>query len=254
VSGRPYVLAETTWKDVRGTEFRVAVLPWGSTEAHNYHLPYSTDSVEAERLAIEAARQAWERGTRVVVLPPIPYGVNTTQLDIALTINMNPSTQLAVLADVVESLEQQGINRLVIFNGHGGNEFRGIIRELQPRTGVFLCTLNWWEVEDPATYFEEPGDHGGEMETSVMLHLTPDLVRSLGEAGPGSEKRVRIAAFRAGWAWAPRRWTQVSEDTGIGNPARATAGKGEKYAASVTGRVADFFTELAAADPDALYE
>jgi creatinine amidohydrolase len=254
VSGRPYVLAETNWKEVRDTEFSVAVLPWGSTEAHNYHLPYGTDTIEAERLANEAARQAWERGTRVVVLPPVPYGVNTTQLDIPLTINMNPSTQLAVLADVVESLEQQAVRRLVIFNGHGGNEFRGLIRELQPRTSVFLCALNWWQVEPPAAFFDEPGDHGGEMETSVVLHLVPDLVGPLSEAGDGRERRSRIAAFREGWAWTPRRWTQVSEDTGIGDPRGASAAKGGKYVAVVTARVADFLVELAAADPDDLYE
>ena len=66
---RPYVLAETNWKAVSATRFDVAVLPWGATEAHNYHLPYATDVIQCDHVAAEAARRAWERGTRSVVLP-----------------------------------------------------------------------------------------------------------------------------------------------------------------------------------------
>ena len=97
MAGRPYVLAETNWKDVRETEYDVAILPWGATEAHNYHLPYSTDVVQCDEIAAEAAKRAWAQGARPIVLPTVPFGVNTGQLDVKLDINMNPSTQLAVL-------------------------------------------------------------------------------------------------------------------------------------------------------------
>jgi creatinine amidohydrolase len=82
MAGRPYILAETNWKAVRETKFDVAILPWGATEAHNYHLPYGTDVIETEAIAAESARRAWERGARVLALPCIPFGVNTGQLDI----------------------------------------------------------------------------------------------------------------------------------------------------------------------------
>ena len=182
---RPYIIAESNWKSVRETEYRVAVLPWGATEAHNYHLPYATDIIEAEAVAAEAARLAWEAGARVAVLPAMPFGVNTGQLDIKLCINMNPSTQAAVLSDVASSLEGQGIHKLVILNGHGGNDFRAIIRELQPRTKVFLSSIDWYKCVDPRPFFDEPGDHAGELETSMVMHLAPSLVRPLSEAGPG---------------------------------------------------------------------
>ncbi|HJQ19236.1 MAG TPA: creatininase family protein, partial [Gemmatimonadaceae bacterium] len=94
---RSYVLAETNWKTTRETKYTVAILPWGATEAHNYHLPYGTDNVLSESVATRAAEQAWQRGARVIVLPTVPFGVNTTQLDIKLVINMNPSTQAALL-------------------------------------------------------------------------------------------------------------------------------------------------------------
>ena len=254
MSGRPYVLAEAAWGSVRETEYQVAVLPWGATEAHNLHLPYGTDIIESERLAIEAARIAWEKGARVAVLPCVPFGVNTGQLDITLCINMNPSTQAAVLSDVVASLEGQGVLKLVILNGHGGNDFRQMIRELQPHTPVFISTINWWQVVPASDYFAEPGDHAGELETSVMLHLASSLVQPLTEAGEGRERRPKIAAFREGWAWTPRPWTQVTRDTGIGNPAAATAEKGERYVSAVVGRIAELLVDLAAADTADLYD
>jgi creatinine amidohydrolase len=166
---------------------------------------------------------------------------------------MNPATQAALLADLVHAIEGQGIRKLVIFNGHGGNDFRQMIRELQARTGVFLATLNWYKVGDPKSIFSDHGDHAGELETSVMMHVAPRLVRPLSEAGDGSEKRWRITAMREGWAWAPRRWTQISADTGVGNPALATAEKGARFSADVTKHVADFLVELAAADMNDLY-
>lgn len=253
MSSRPWLLAEQTLPAVRRADYQLAVLPWGATEAHNYHLPYSTDNIECDALAAESARRAWERGTRAAVLPTVPFGVNTTQLDIPFTLNMNPSTQLALLGDLVQALEGQGVRKLVLFNGHGGNEFKAIIRELQPRTRVFLCTLNWWQVVDARAFFTDQGDHAGELETSVMQEIAPELVRPLSEAGDGAAKAWRVAAFREGWAWAPRQWTKVTADTGVGDPRAATAERGARFIASVCEKIAGFYEELAAADLDDLY-
>jgi len=251
---RPYLLNELTWKTVRAAPYEVAVLPWGATEAHNFHLPYSTDNVETEHIAGRSAERAWERGARVVVLPLVPFGVNTGQLDIPLCVNLNPSTQALMLRDVATALAGQGIPKLVILNGHGGNDFRQMIRELQAEVSLFLCTINWYQVVDPMSFFSDLGDHVGELETSVMLHVAPELVLPLSEAGPGAARRFKIAAFREGWAWAPRRWRQVTDDTGVGNPAAATAEKGRRYVDAVSGKIAEFLVELARADTGSMYE
>ena len=251
---RPFILDELTWKTVSGTRYEVAILPWGATEAHNFHLPYSTDNVETEKLAALAAERAWQKGAKVVVLPVVPFGVNTGQLDIPLCINMNPSTQALVLRDVAQSLAGQGISKLVVLNGHGGNDFRQMIRELQPRLSLFLCTINWFKVVDPKEFFSDLGDHGGELETSVMQQVAAELVRPLSEAGSGKARQFKIAGFREGWAWAPRQWTQVTDDTGVGNPAAATAEKGKRYVEVVSTKIADFLLELARADTTKLYE
>lgn len=251
---RPYVLAETTWKEVSASRYEVAVLPWGATEAHNLHLPYGTDTYQSEHIAAAAARIAWEAGTAVAVLPAVPFGVQTTQLDIPLCVNLNPSTQARVLRDIAESLAGQGIRKLVILNGHGGNDFKAIVRELQPKVDVFLCVLDWYRAVDPRPFFDTPGDHAGELETSVMMHLEPDLVRPLEEAGEGRERRWRVEAFRQGWAWAPRRWTQVTSDTGVGDPRGASTRKGASFVKAVADRVGLFLIELAAMDAADPYE
>jgi len=251
---RPYILAETTWKTVDPTPYDVAVLPWGATEAHNYHLPYATDTIQCDHVAARAAERAWAAGARVIVLPTVPFGVNTTQLDIKLCLNMNPSTQAALLADLVSALDGQGIHKLLILNGHGGNDFRQIIRELQPRTRVFLSSINWWSCVDVRQFVDEAGDHAGEAETSAMLHLAPELVRPLDEAGPGRARPSRLRGIRDGWVWAPRRWTQVTADTGIGNPSKSTAEKGAAYVGAAVERISGFLVELAALRLDELYE
>ena len=251
---RPYILAETNWKTVAATDYHVAVLPWGATEAHNYHLPYATDVMECDAVAAASARIAWERGARIVVLPTVPFGVNTGQLDIKLCLNLNPSTQAAVLGDLVDVLERQGILKLVILNGHGGNDFRQMIRELQPRTRVFLCSLNWYSCVDPRPFFDEPGDHAGELETSMMQHLVPELLLPLSEAGKGDQKRPSIAALDEGWVWAPRPWSRISADSGVGNPSASSPEKGERFLDAVAARISSFLVDLDATDPATLYD
>lgn len=251
---RPYVLAETNWKTVKLENYSVAVLPWGATEAHNYHLPYGTDNLLAGEVSIAAASKAWSQGAKPIVLPTVPFGVNTGQLDISLCLNMNPSTQYAVLKDIVQVLSMQNIQKLVIVNAHGGNHFKQMIRELSViYPNVFVCALNWWQVGNPDEFFDEPGDHAGELETSAVMHLAPQLVLPLDEAGNGAEQKFNIKALREGWVTAQRKWASVTKDTGVGNPQKASAEKGKAYYEATSNAIADFFVELHEADLNNLY-
>ncbi len=251
---RPYILAETNWKNVKETEYDVAILPWSATEAHNYHLPYSTDTLECDHIAAESAHLAWDAGTKVIVLPTVPFGVQSGQLDIPLCLHINPSTQAAILFDIAQTIQTHHIQKLVILNGHGGNDFKTIIRELQPKLKIFLCAVNWYVAAPPKQFFDEPGDHAGELETSMIMHIAPDLVLSLDQAGSGKEKRFRIDGLRNGLAWAPRQWTKISNDTGVGNPKAATGEKGKQFSEATTKKIAEFLVELSKADINDLYE
>jgi len=252
---RPYILAETNWDALKDAKFELAVLPWGATEAHNYHLPYATDVIESDFLAAESAKIAWEKGAKVIVLPTVPFGVNTGQSDILLDINLNPSTQFAILHDIVEVLNRQEIYKFLIFNSHGGNDFKPIIRELGLKfPKMFICVSNWFQSLDKKLFFENSGDHADEMETSLMLYLKPQWVLPKEKWGSGKEKKNKIKEFSEGWVWAERKWSEISEDTGVGDPALASKEKGENYFKAVTEKMANLFCELCKADIKNLYE
>ena len=252
---RPYILAESNWAAIKDAKFDLAILPWGATEAHNYHLPYGTDIYEADYLAAESARLAWEKNAKLIVLPTIPFGVNTGQTDIHLDININPTTQMAILNDVIQVLNRQGIYKLLIFNSHGGNNFKPLVRELGLRyPKMFICFADWFRSVDKMEYFDKKDDHAGEMETSLILHLRPELVLPKEKWGDGKEKKPKIKAFREGWIWAERKWSQISEDTGVGNPKFATKEKGERFFKDVTQKMSEVLCEICAADLDDLYE
>jgi creatinine amidohydrolase len=188
---RPYILSECHWKNLKKQRFELAVLPWGATEAHNYHLPYGTDIYEADAIAAESGKKAWKKGAKVVILPTIPFGVNTGQTDIYLDLNMSPSSQMAILKDVLTVLNRQGLKKILILNSHGGNDFKTILRELGlDFPEMLLSTCNWFQALDKSLYFEEEGDHADEMETSIMMHIQPELVLPLFEAGTGKEKKI----------------------------------------------------------------
>jgi creatinine amidohydrolase len=67
---RTYLLIENNWKNLLTHRYDLAIMSWGATEAHNYHLPYGTDVYEADAISTESARKAYEKGGKVIVLPP----------------------------------------------------------------------------------------------------------------------------------------------------------------------------------------
>jgi creatinine amidohydrolase len=252
---RPWMIAETNWKHVQATRYEIAVLPWGATEAHNFHLPYATDSLQNEAMTAEAGRIAWQAGAKVAILPNIPFGVQTGQLDIPFCINMNPSTQMAVLEDVVASLEGVGVPKLVVFNGHGGNDFRQMLRELQARhPRIHLSLVNWFSIDAGSDIFTIVGDHADERETSLVQHLEPGLVLPREDWGEGRDNLPVLKAMREKWAWAQRPWTQATNDTGSGDPQHSTPEKGRLYFERLTQKFADYLIELAAVDAAEIYQ
>ncbi|MBL0938301.1 MAG: creatininase family protein [Gemmatimonadaceae bacterium] len=247
------VLQEQAWPAMRNTQWPVALLPFGATEPHNTHLPYGTDTILGTHVAGQVAARCIARGTNVVALPALPFGVNTTQLDLPFTINCMPSTQRAVLYDVIQSLEPHGVRALVLLNAHGGNELRALVRELQPSTSVVLSIVNWWQAGDHSV-FAEPGDHAGELETAAMLHVAPHLVQPDRTTwGNGHARPSVFPAVRSGWAWMPRRWTQVTDDTGVGNPIHAVAAVGAAFVEQAVERIADYCMQLAHVDPNQMW-
>lgn len=240
-------LSATSWTEIKNKKFDIAILPWGATEPHNYHLPYGTDCILSESVAIDSVVKASKEGVKSIVLPSIPLGSqNPGQTDFPFCLHTRLETQKSVLQDIVMSLNSQGIKKILIINGHGGNNFRNIIRDLAVEFPDFMIAItDWYKVADRNGYFENPGDHADELETSVMMHYHPELVLDLSEAGDGSSNSFSISALKNGQVWMPRNWQKVSIDTGIGNPIKSTAEKGKAFADQLTDTLATFLVEFA---------
>lgn len=251
---KPHNLAELRLPQLRAEPPKVAVLPFGATEPHGHHLPYGTDVIETTAIADRACYLARQQGAHVVALPTIPFGVQTSQQAYPLAMNLYPSTLNQILSDITESLDNTGIEKAVILNGHGGNDFYMHLKELYGKRKVFLVQVNWYAMcrELQNKLFTAGGDHANDMETSLVLHLRPELV-DMKQAGPQPTASFRLAGMRAGWARAPRPWEKYTQDSGAGDPRKATAEKGARFFDAVTRELAAFLVELSHARVDATF-
>lgn len=253
---RPWKLAETNYGAVKAQSYDVAVIPMGATEPHNLHLPYLQDTLEADVVGEALCEAAWQRGAKVILLPTVPYGTQTNQRAFPFALNLNPSTLDAVLRDLIESLTNQGLRKIVILNSHGGNDFKPLLRELCGKTTAQLFLCNWYETfrDVYRDIFAEPDDHAGEMETSLALAYWPELVARNPDgtltADEGRKAPTRFDAVNRGWVGIARPWHLLTTNTGAGNPHAATAEKGKRLVQLIVDRLAGFLVELAAAPLD----
>ena len=106
-----------------------------------------------------------------------------------------------------------------------------------------LVCVDWMSIEPQKDYFEIFDDHAGEMETSVMMHYHPELVR-LERAGAGASTPFNIEGLKNKVGWVPRQWNKTTQDTGVGDPRRATAEKGRRYVEALTDKIAQLMNDL----------
>ncbi len=244
-------LSITNYGTVKDLKYEIVLLPWGATEPHNYHLPYLTDSILSHAIAVDTAEAVLQNyNVRCMVMPPVNFGSqNPGQKELPFCIHTRQSTQQAILEDIVSSLYVQGIRKMLIINGHGGNNFKGMIRDLSQTYPDFLIfTTEWYTVVPAKEHFEaEIDDHAGETETSVMMYYYPELV-NLSEAGSGNSTKFAIESLNKKIAWAPRNWQKISKDTGVGNPMKATAEKGKDFAEIIVDKLTKLLWEIGTKD------
>jgi creatinine amidohydrolase len=249
----PWILAEQTHAFIRSQQWEVAVLPFGATEPHNLHMPYATDNYQVEEIGKRACEKAYNAGAKVLLLPTMPFGVNTNHLQVpgALALSVTPTTLLALITDLVEALEIQGLRKLVLLNGHGGNELKPLTRELHHRTGMFLCVCDWFRMatDQYPKLFVKPGEHADEVETSLGLAFFPGLMQC-DLADDGAARPTRFDAINRGWVSITRPWHLVSKNTGLGDPSPATAEKGHALMELLVERLSGFLVQLSAAKMD----
>ncbi|MDB4433406.1 creatininase family protein [bacterium] len=176
-----YVLEEMTSPEVRDalTEVKLAIIPVGSCEQHGPHLALSTDIAAAEVFARRLAEQVHPLA---LLAPPLKFGLSEHHMPFPGTLTLQPDTFEAVLMEIADSLEQHGVRRLFVVNGHGGNQHAlGVVSaRMRCELGVRMAYTLWPIVGAAAGGEEVKGrkvGHACVFETSLLMHLRPDLVR-----------------------------------------------------------------------------
>ena len=231
--------------------YEVAVLPIGAIEAHNRHLPEGQDWRHATYVARRCCELAWPACESVICLPTIPYGVDCNLLSFPLTVHVSQATLDALVREIIASVHRHGIRKVVILNGHGGNDFTPLSRQIQSDLPIHVFVCDWWKVghDRYAEIFDARDDHAGEFETSVALALYPELVE-LNVAADGRARPFRFEALVQGWVRTSRDFARLNDHAGVGDPSRATAEKGRQYLELVCERISRFLVELAQAEID----
>ena len=167
-------ITQTNLRRLREGQFpTTAVIATSAIEPHNLHLPYGVDYFHAGHVSRAVCDAAWNAGAPVIWLPGLPYGVDCNMMDFPLAMHVSQANLDAMLRDLIASLATNGIRRIVIINGHGGNDFTAFTRQVQSDLDVHLFVCNWWRtgMDKYHEIFELVDDHAGEWETSVTMAL-----------------------------------------------------------------------------------
>ena len=232
----PYLYQHHTWRELgrRVRDRPVVVLPIGSVEDHGHHLPLDTDNFLIWSICEEAARRA---DGDILLLPLIPYGFETHHMDFTGTIDVQQEHLLHFVLDITKSVAHHGFDRILIADGHGSNM---PILDLVARRTVLetdaLCGCFIWPslASDEIRRRRESGRggmaHGGELETSVYLHLAPDKVqmdKAVKEIGMPESEFIWMDLMDKSPVLVMDEWTRFSKSGTYGDPTVASAEKGE---------------------------
>jgi creatinine amidohydrolase len=218
----------------------VAIVPFGAIEQHGPHLPVEVDSLLGDEVALRTARKMAERGEPVVVLPMVWTGVSEHHMSFGGTITLEFAAYAALAEGICRSLVRLGFKRLVLLNGHGGNDnaLRTITDELTPKLGVPILQMTYWHptAAEIAAVLETQAAllHACEAETAMTMALRPELVAR--ERIPAASQEMEDDPPGL-YRW--RTLGAVSSSGVIGNPAAATPEKGEKLLEVISTKLSD---------------
>jgi creatinine amidohydrolase/Fe(II)-dependent formamide hydrolase-like protein len=225
----------------------VALLPVGSIEQHGPHLPLDTDSFDARYLAHQVAAACSE--PRPLVLPLIPYGVSYHHDGFKGTISVNNDTLSKLVYEIGISLAKNGIKKIVIINGHGGNgPSLNFAAQMINRDARIFVSVDSGETSDVDIYkmVETPNDvHAGEFETSTSLAIRPDYVKQdmAEKSVPEFSSRYLNFTSKRGISW--YAYTKKLSNSGImGDPTKASAEKGKKMWQIMIAHLVAFIEDL----------
>lgn len=252
VSARDFALAQRSGLAAQ----TVAVLPVGAVEQHGPHLPLSVDTALADGILAAALPQV-AHDVPVLVLPTQSIGLSLEHQDYAGTLGLSPTTLLALWTELGACVARAGIRKLLIFNAHGGNvsSMDIVARQLRMQCGLLVYHCSWFNLPQPqgvneafSAHEQRFGVHGGETETSMMLHLAPDLVRmpyAQNFASTSEERAQRFPILGNGKSaklgWAMQDYNPLGA---AGNAAAADAQRGQALVEGAATSLAQLLEEI----------
>ncbi|MCY0148394.1 creatininase family protein [Hoeflea sp. G2-23] len=239
----------------------IAILPLGAHEQHGPHLPFETDALIAESIARRLAEAA-PSSVRVELLPVEPVGYSIEHMDVPGTRTLAFDEAVNRWIGIAESCAARGIRRLLLLNAHGGNSplLTIVATEARVRFNMLAVATSWTRFGVPAdiiTPAEKSLDiHAGDIETSVMLALRPDLVRREALRDFPSRQAEYIDRFTHLRAYGPHafgwKMSDLNKDGAAGNASQASAAKGEAIIAHAVGGLCDLLIDMASFETDDL--
>nr|WP_084455221.1 creatininase family protein [Comamonas composti] len=271
-SSMPAVWPSRLWEQVGARDFAqaqagslasetVAVLPVAAIEQHGPHLPLNVDARLLQGV-IDTALPLLPASLPVLFLPPQNIGFSVEHQAYAGTLSLSPATVLALWCEIGACVARSGIGKLLLFNGHGGNVsvMDMVARELRQRHGLLVYSSSWFGLVDASAnalfsaHEHRFGIHGGEIETSMMLHLAPETVHMehARDFASTSEQRARTYALlgngkSAKMGWAIEDYHPVGA---VGNAAAATPERGAAMVAAAAKGLVQLLSEIHALPPD----
>lgn len=231
----------------------IAVLPVGATEQHGPHLPMSTDTATIDGM-VAATLPKLPHDLPVLFLPTVAYGKSNEHSCYPGTLTVSATTLINLWMEIGACVAKAGVRKFVMFNSHGGqmSVMDIVARDLREQHGLMAVAANWYTLGLPAGLFDERelkhGIHAGDLETSVMMHLTPQHVRadkagdfaSLTEAMTRENKFLSITpSGKLGW-----QIQDLNPEGAAGNASLAHAAKGQAVTDFVSSRFVELLQEI----------
>jgi len=219
----------------------VAVLIFGACENHGNHMPFGADFIMPFELATRVAR----RYDNLIVCPPVPFGMSSHNKDFQMTLSLEPETMVKVIQDLLQSLINNNIKRVLIINGHDGNiapiELASRTIKAENADVIISCLESWWtlvgQLDNQLFEVWNGSGHGGEAETSAMLAIRPDLV----DMTIAPEQIIpKLPEFiRIFW-----QFNELTDTGATGAPGKATPEKGRKIMEVLENALVNFLAEM----------
>ncbi len=230
----------------------VAVLPVGATEQHGPHLPLSVDAAIANGI-VQATIEKLPASSKALFLPTQAIGKSNEHARYTGTLTFSAQTLIAMWCEIGDCVAASGVRKLVLLNSHGGqiSTMDIVARELRIRHGMMVFSVNWFGQGMPEGVYSDHemhhGIHAGDMETSVMLELHPDLVdmgkaqdfRTLTETFARDFKHISLSGAKPGW-----QIQDINPHGAAGNASAATAEKGRKTIDFAADRLVELLAEI----------